>query len=471
MKRTVLLAMGMVPMAVATTSMAANHASKTTRLRSEIDQYMTATAKVHHFMGSVLVARGDHVILAKGYGMADLKDHTPNTANTRFRIGSVTKQFTAMAIMQLQAEGKLNIKDPVCRYVPKCPADWRPIKLANLLDHTSGIPNYTDFPEFEKKAEDSITPTQLVDLFKNKPLDFKTGTKFSYSNSNYALLGYIIERLSGEHYGKFLQQHVFGPLRMTASGYGITQPNSKIYAKGYTPWVAGRHRPAAFWNGSMLYSAGALYSTVGDLYTWDRALAAGKLLPASLQKKLFTPRVHVDAQMQKTTGDSIYGYGWFISKVYGHLKYSHEGGVSGFTSMNSWYPKQHVYIVLLDNVQTGNVFKIDHDLDAIVFGHKYEVPHVAKAIHLPAKALNKFVGRYRLKPKVIMAITRKGDQLETQLTGQPALKVYPASRNTFFIDPKIVDGTIKFVLNSKGKVTMAVIHQNGSDIRLKKLGG
>lgn len=471
MKRAFLTVLALSPMAVPLNSMAASGPPQTARLRSEIDQYMTADARVHHFMGSVLVARGDHVILAKGYGMADLKDHLPNTADTRFRIGSITKQFTSMAIMQLQAEGKLSTRDPVCKYVPDCPADWRPIRISNLLDHTSGIPNYTDFPGFGKRAKDSVSPTQLVATFKGKPLDFRTGTKFSYSNSNYALLGYIIERLSGESYARFLQQHVFGPLRMAASGYGTRQPDAKIFAKGYTPWVAGKHRPATYWNGSMLYSAGALYSTVGDLYTWDRALARGKLLPESLQKQLFMPRVRVDAQMRKTTGDPYYGYGWFISRVYGHLKYSHEGGLSGFTSMNSWYPKQHVYIVVLDNTQTGDIFKIDHDLDAIVFGHKYRVPHVAKAIHLPEKALEKFVGRYQLKPRVFLTITLKGKQLETRLAGQPTLKVYPESRNRLFIDPSVVDGTITFVRNGKGHITTAVIHQDGNDIPCKKVGG
>ncbi|HKZ10093.1 MAG TPA: serine hydrolase [Rhodanobacteraceae bacterium] len=423
--------------------------------RTKIEQYMNAAVKAEHFMGSILVARGDHVIIAKGYGMADLENQVPNTPDTEFRIGSVTKQFTAMAILMLQEEAKLNVHDLVCKYVPKCPKDWQPITIYELLTHTSGIPNYTEFKNFTEVMSQSMTPTQMVALFKNKPLDFKPGTKFSYSNSGYVLLGYILQRVSGESYEQFLQQHIFGPVGMKDSGYDESHPTSANHAKGYR--YDGKYEPAPYVDMSTPFSAGALYSTVRDLYTWDRALAAGKLIPTSLQKQMFAPQVPVRAGGGKEPVH--YGFGWFISKEFGHTEYSHEGGIPGFTSFNSWFPKQHVYIIVLDNMLSPQVATTANSLAAIVFGQKYEIPKPFKAISLPAKELEKFVGTYQMAPNVFLVITRTGDQLKAQMTGQPAFPIYPESKNHFFL--KAVRSQIFFRTNAQGKVTGLAILQNG----------
>ncbi|MGH8233290.1 MAG: serine hydrolase [Rhodanobacteraceae bacterium] len=424
-------------------------------VRAKIEQYMNAAVKAEHFMGSILVARGDDVIIAKGYGMADLESRVPNAPDTEFRIGSVTKQFTAMAILMLQQAGKLNVHDPVCKYVPKCPRDWQPITIYELLTHTSGIPNYTEFKNFTEVMSQSMTPTQMVALFKNKPLDFQPGAKFSYSNSGYVLLGYILERVSGESYKQFLQQHIFGPVGMKDSGYDKSRPTAANHAKGYS--YAGKYEPAPFVDMSTPFSAGALYSTVRDLYTWDRALAAGKLIPASLQQQMFAPQVSVATG--GGAGSVHYGFGWFIGKEFGHTEYSHEGGIQGFTSFNSWFPKQHVYIIVLDNMQSPQVATIANSLAAIVFGGKYEIPETFKAILLPAKDLEKFVGTYQVAPKIFLAITQTGDQLKVQMTGQPAFPIYPESKTRFFL--KAVRSQIFFQTNAQGKVTWLVIRQNG----------
>ncbi|MGI0133356.1 MAG: serine hydrolase [Candidatus Micrarchaeaceae archaeon] len=442
-------------------------AVQTKDMRSKIDQYMNAAAKVEHFMGSVLVARGAQVVNAKGYGMADLKAHVPNTADTEFRIGSVTKQFTAMAILMLQSDGKLNVQDNICKYVPDCPKDWQPITIYNLLTHTSGIPNFTGFPNYMTVQAQPHTPTQLLALFKDKPLDFKPGAKFSYSNSGYVVLGYIIERASGETYKQFLQQHIFGSLGMKNSGYDSSHPTAKNHAKGYE-YSHGEYKPAQYVDMSVPFSAGALYSTVQDLYTWDRALAAGKLIPNSLQKQMFTPQVLVGGELSKAVGDqSYYGFGWFISNEFGHKEYSHEGGIQGFTSFNSWFPDQHVYVIVLDNMTSPDVFTVSRSLAAIVFGGKYTIPEVPKAIHLPAKELQKFVGRYQVKPGFLMFVTLADDQLKAQLTGQSAFPIYPESKTRFFF--KIVRAEINFATNAKGEVTGFVLHQSGQSIPGKKL--
>lgn len=421
--------------------------------QAKMEQYMNAVVAQEHFMGSILVARGDHVIIAKSYGMADLKDHVPNAVDTEFRIGSLTKQFTAMAILMLQADGKLNVQDRVCKYVSDCPKDWQPITIYNLLTHTSGIANFTSFPNYMTLQSQPHTPTQLLALFKDRPLDFKPGAKFSYSNSGYVVLGEIIEHVSGETYKQFLQQHIFGPLGMKKSGYDSSHPTAKNHAQGYDD-NEGSYKPAQYVNMTVPYSAGALYSTVQGLYTWDRALDAGKLIPHSLHQQMFAPQVPVD-----DSGKSHYGFGWFISNEFGHKEYAHEGGINGFTSFNSWFPDQHVYVIVLNNVSSPYVATTAKALAAIVFGQKYEIPKPFKAISLPNKDLQKFVGTYKAGPELFMTITQTGGQLTSQLTGQPAVPIYPESKTHFFL--KAVRAQIFFETHAQGEVTGLAIHQNG----------
>jgi CubicO group peptidase (beta-lactamase class C family) len=422
-------------------------------------------------MGSILVAQGNHVIIAKGYGKSDMKKNIPNTPNTKFHIGSVTKQFTAMAILMLQNNGKLNVQDPVCKYVPKCPEDWQPITIYNLLTHTSGIPDYLNTKSAKtilKIMSQSMTPTQLLALFKNKPLDFKPGAKFSYSNSGYVVLGYIIGRVSGKSFGQFLQQHIFGPLGMKDSGFGNIDSTAKNHAEGYR--YADKYISAPHVDFASALGDGGIYSTVRDLYTWDRALAGGKLIPSSLQRKMFTKQVLVNGELAKIDGaqDSVhYGFGWFIKKEFGHKEYAHEGGIPGFTSLNSWFPGQDVYVIVLDNMSSPHIFTIAKNLAAIVFGEKYKIPKPFKEISLPAKDLKKFVGTYQITPGLFMYITRKDDQLQSQLTGQAAYPIYPESDSSFFF--KIVPAEIYFKANDNGKVTGVVLHQNGRKISGKRI--
>ncbi|MGH8145826.1 MAG: serine hydrolase [Rhodanobacteraceae bacterium] len=433
-------------------------------LYSKINQYMNAAAKAQHFMGSILVARDGHVIIAKGYGMANIERNIPNKPDTEFRIGSNTKQFTSMAIMMLQADGKLDVHDPVCQYVPDCPKDWQPITIHNLLTHTSGIPNFTNFPSYMKVRDKTLTPTQLLALFKDKPLDFKPGAKFKYSNSGYEVLGYIIEKVSGETYAQFLQQHIFKPLGMTDSGYDSSHPTAKNHAQGYGTYddTKKKYPRAPFVDMSVPFSAGALYSTVRDLYTWDRALAAAKLLPEALHKQMLAPQVPVG-----DSGKDFYGYGWFVSTQFGHPNYSHEGGIAGFTSVNSWFPDQHAYVIVLDNVTSPYVEDVAKSLTAILFGKPYTLPKVLKAIHLPANELEKFVGTYRLDPKFSLTITLKGDQLMSQGTGQPAIPIYPQSKTEFFT--KDFPSSITFKTKDGGAVTGLVLHQGGHDHPAEKI--
>lgn len=428
---------------------------------AQISQYMTAVVKAYHFMGAILVARDGKVLIARGYGMANLQHHVPNTTSTEFRVASLTKAFTAMAILQLQAKGELNIEDKACKYVPSCPRDWHNITIYDLLTHTSGIPDFTSFSNYRRFETRPTTPAGLLADFENKPLDFKPGTRYKYSSSGYVVLGYIIQRVSGESYQKFLKKNIFDPLGMEDSGYDSSHPIGYKHAKGYV-YSHGKYRAARYINMTVPYSAGALYSTVGDLYTWDRALEAGKLLPKSLLKQMFAPQVPMG-----TLEDLHYGFGWVISREFGYRVVWHGGRIAGFGSFNSWLPDQHAYIIVLDNVSSQVAAEMARSLTAILFRKRYEMPRVRHTITLPAKELRRFVGVYQLSPTFSIAIKRIGDQLKEQATGESAFPIYPESRTGFFM--KVADVQIRFVISAKGAVTGLVLRQNGHTFRGRRV--
>ena len=213
-----------------------------------------------HFMGSVLVARGNEIILDKGYGFANLEWNIPNSPSTKFRLGSITKQFTAASILLLEERGKLRVDDPVKKYMPDAPPAWDKITIFNLLTHTSGIPNFTSFPDYASIEPFATTPAALVKQFRDKPLDFQPGEKMSYSNSGYVLLGYLIEKISGESYEKFVQDNIFTPLGMKDSGYDSNSAIIPHRAAGYSPGPDGPVN-AGYVNMTVPLSAGGLYST------------------------------------------------------------------------------------------------------------------------------------------------------------------------------------------------------------------
>src|SRR5713101_3187260 len=204
-----------------------------------IDQIVQSSVSNKQFMGSVLVARGNEVLFSKGYGAANLEWAIPNTPSTKFRLGSVTKQFTSASIFLLEERGKLKIDDPVKKYMPDAPAAWDKVTIFNLLTHTSGIPSFTGFPDYASTEAIATTPEKLVARFRDKPLEFQPGEKWNYSNSGYVLLGYLIEKISGQPYAKFVQENIFTPLGMTSSGYDSNTAIIRHRAAGYTPSPSG----------------------------------------------------------------------------------------------------------------------------------------------------------------------------------------------------------------------------------------
>jgi len=331
---------------------------------AQIDAYLTHLNASGVLSGSVLVAQNG-MLFAKGYGLADKDTHIANTPQTRFRIGSITKQFTAMGILILQERGKLHVSDHLCLYIADCPQDWQPITLAHLLTHSSGIPDYTNFPDFVATWTQPTTPEELISRFKNMPLEFTPGSRFRYSNSGYILLGYIIERVSGESYASFLQDNIFRPLKMYNTGYDVAYPTLPQHATGY---YSDYSKPDPY-DPSVLYSAGALYSTVEDLNTWNSALMMHTLISPQTSDAMFTP--HVPCPPSGPGGcllrsDLGYGYGLFIAaEPQGRLIY-HVGHIDGFFTYSGFYPASKLSIVVLSNLETTNVLQIGRALAAMV---------------------------------------------------------------------------------------------------------
>jgi CubicO group peptidase (beta-lactamase class C family) len=323
---------------------------------SRVDEYMNSQVKTSRFSGSILVARGGKVLLVKGYGLANIELNVINDPGSKFRLGSVTQQFTAMAILELQEEERLNIQDSVCKYIPDCPDDWQAIKIVNLLTHTSGISNFTELPDYESRSMLPTTVPELLARLKRKPPESKPGEKFKYSNSGYQVLGAVIEKVSGKPYAKYLAEHIFVPIEMRDTGYDSSTSILSHRASGYRQSVeTGAWLNATYIDMSIPFSAGGLYSTVEDLYRWDRALYTEKLISKKSLNQMFTP--YRDG----------YGFGWRILKEFQRKVLMHAGRINGFSAAIRRYPDDDACVIVLGNVEDIDTEKISHDLGAILF--------------------------------------------------------------------------------------------------------
>ena len=333
----------------------------TDTLAANIDQYMKSLTG---WGGTILVAQKGEVLISQGYGLADRENDVPNTSQTKFTIGSMTKAFTAMAIMILQERGQLTVQDPICKYISDCPTDWKPITLHHLLTHTSGIQNYSesDLPIIINITTcQDLTLEEAVAILKALPQDFAPGAQYHYSNSGYYLLGVVIEKVSGESYENFIQKNILQPLGMSETGYDRLSTIVKNRALGYSfDPIQGQYVNAPGWDVSQRYSAGGLYSTVGDLYKWDQALYTDRLVSKETLDTIFTSMVSIPDL-------GGYGYGWTISQQSGHRVIWHSGGFPGFVSQINRYPDDQVTIIVLTNVDIEDPYQITNALADMVF--------------------------------------------------------------------------------------------------------
>jgi len=326
------------------------------RLFEKEDGYIRSEVTTHFFRGAVLVGIDGQIVFEKAYGLGDEEWGANNTVHTKFRIASLTKQFTAACILLLQERGRLNVHDPVSRYLSDLPAAWRAITIHQLLTHTSGIPNNTSSPDGATRDRIGATPRQLIGPVTDRPLDFPPGTNWNYSNTGYVLLGMIVEKVSGQSYADFLKINIFEPLEMTNSGYDTAREILKERASGYEV-IDGHIANADFIDMTVPFSAGGIYSTVEDMFRWNEALTEnGKLLAPDSLKQMFTEYPEATHEGQH------YGYGVVISRLkFGRLLYYHGGGVEGFSSSIQRYPNDRVCIVILSNFDSYKPWELgDH---------------------------------------------------------------------------------------------------------------
>jgi CubicO group peptidase (beta-lactamase class C family) len=425
---------------------------------ARMEQVLQAATADNKFMGAVLVAQGDTILLDKGYGSASLEWNIPNTPETRFRIGSLTKQFAAAAILLLEERGKLKLDDPVKTYYPDAPASWDRITLFNLLTQTSGIPDYTDAPDFGETMKRQRTPQQLIAGVRDKALDFAPGEKFAYSNSNYVLLAQVIEKTGGVPFQKFVKDNIFTPLGMKDSGFD----GATLMERRASPYSRrnGTIVNATYIDPSVQVGGGAICSTTHDLLIWEKALLGGKLLSPAALKKMLTPFRNARGPGAPSKGG--YGMGVYAgTNADGRREIAHTGSSAGVITLMAAYPDDKIVVILLSNISTTPFADITGKLADLAFGKTIVLPSERKPIAFNAKVMSRYTGRYQLRPGFVIEIAREGDELVAHPGSNPTIALLPESSTSFFaLDPDLqVDFNV-----AVGNATSLVWHINGETL-------
>jgi D-alanyl-D-alanine carboxypeptidase len=524
-----------------------------------LDELMSKAYPADEPGAAVIVVREGRTLLRKGYGMADLELGVRVEPDMVFRLGSITKQFTAVSVLMLAEQGKLSLADDVTKFLPDFPTNGKAVTVEHLLTHTSGIKSYTSIPAWRAMWRKDMTVQELIDLFKSEPADFAPGEEWRYNNSGYILLGAIIEKVSGQSYEEFVRRNIFEPLGMKNSFYGSATRIIPRRVPGYS------RRPNGFENAQYLsmtqpYAAGSLLSTVDDLALWDAALYAERPVKQASLARAFTPYVLKDGN---PTG---YGYGWAKATYEGHDVIAHGGGIHGFSTYALRIPDRRVFVAILQNRDSGpqSPENLARKLAAIAIGKPFRPPVAVtlqpteleplagvyqinaketysvraeggqltiqrnesqrnpvfpisateffydpeaperlvfakdaagkvtglkvirpfgpttaavrtdkpfakerQAITLAPEVLERYVGEYQLRPDFSLTVTRRGDRLITQATGQGEVEVFPESETKFFL--KVTDAQLEFQKDAEGKVTGLILFQNGRQMPAKKV--
>ena len=421
---------------------------------AEFDRIFQEYYKADGPGAAVLVAKKGKIIYQKAIGKADLELDVPLRPDHVFRIGSVTKQFTAAAILRLAEEGKLTLNDELTKFIPDYPTLGKRITVEQLLNHTSGIKSYTNMEAWDAQTRrKDFTPTELVDYFKSQPMEFEPGTDWNYNNSGYILLGFIIEKVSGKTYAEYIDEQFFKPLGMKNSYYGDVQPIIKNRADGYSQGGPnGAYTHAEYLSMTQPYAAGSLLSTVEDLFTWTKAVHSGKVLKPESLKKAFTP------YMLPNGYDTRYGYGWQIGNLLGTATVEHGGGINGFLSILLYVPGEDVCVAMLSNCDCSPPSEAAAKMAAALLGKPFQP--LFKTVDV--KLLEEYVGVYENLKKEQRFITVDNGQLFSQRPGGSKFKIVPYGRDQFFFENSFA--RISFEREAKGdkKVIKALVSDRNS---------
>ncbi len=436
--------------------MAQRPAAPNKDLPTAINEVLEKTYKADEPGAAVIVVRDGKVVFRKGYGKANLELGVPVEPDMVFRLGSITKQFTAVGILMLAEQGKLSLDDDITKFLPDYPTKGQRITIEHLLTHTSGIKNYTSLPEWLALWRKDLTVKEIIDLFKNQPMDFAPGERWSYSNSGYILLGAIIEKVSGQTYQDFIEKNIFAPLGMKHSYYDNTARLIPRRVEGYSKVNEG-YQNAAYLSMTQPFSAGSLMSSVDDLALWDAALYTEKLVTQQSLKRAWTPRLLNNGK------STHYGYGWSMSAYEGHPIIEHGGGVNGFATDALRMPADRIFVAILTNKDSMSPGAVAFEVAALAIGKPYQEP---AGIKLTASQLDQYVGVYQLDEKEEVIIRRDGEKLLANLPGGGRAEIIPSSETQFFIRGSLT--RLSFTKNTAG-VTAFVLHDRyGTDQAARK---
>jgi CubicO group peptidase (beta-lactamase class C family) len=411
---------------------------QTGTLTAKFEKYIRPYVETDNFSGRILVSKKGEILFNKAYGSANLEFDVPNDLNTVFHIASLSKPFTAAAILILEQKGLLTTNDFLAKYIPDYPSGNK-ITLHHLLSHTSGLPEINDLPEYANASVQQQTPETLVALFKNKPLEFQPGEKYQYSNSNYTLLAFIIEQVSKEKYGPFLEENIFKPLGMDHTSVRADMSTViKTMASGYSPDGNFGLQKAPYLDWSSKTGSGSIVATAGDLEKWNRALFGTTILSEKSKQKMFTE--YVDS-----------GYGWYMQELYNRHYVFMNGRSPGFCAHIGRYPDDEVCVIVLSNISVYLPKQIGIDLAGILFNEAVELPTFSNAA-LPDADLRQLVGKYKFgddfyRRNYTMEVTTRDGHLFGSNYGEliPAGPLQFVQRSYWL--------KISFTKDEKGKVT------------------
>jgi len=394
------------------------------------------------FSGAVLVAKDGQPLLRESFGLANREWNIPNAPDTKFRLASITKSFTATVILQLEEAGRLSVDDPIANYYESAPAAWEDITVKHLLNHTSGIPSYTAIPGFfENMSGTDLTPREIIELTQDEPLHFAPGAEYEYNNTGYVLLGYTIEKISGQSYGDYVQDHVFDPLEMRNSGYDDNDTIVPQRAYGYARRPNGELENAAYVAMSLPHAGGSLYSTVDDLLIWDQALYAERLIGSVSSSAMFTDYGH------------NYGFGSDVSEAFGHRLLGHNGFMPGFQTAFTRYPDDNLTVVLLANIELSPSFQIGLELAGLYFGADQTATEVA----VDPTLFDDYAGRYEVHSDFIITISREDNRLILDTAG-PKVELVAKSDAEYYVPLR--DAQYEFQRDANGLVSGVI--RNGA---------
>jgi CubicO group peptidase (beta-lactamase class C family) len=423
-----------------------------TILSNAVDSLLTALFKVDQPGCVVLIAKKGQVIYKKAYGSADLELKVAMRPDMIFRLGSITKQYTAVAILQLVEQGKISLQDSIQKFIKSFPYKGHIITIENLLTHTSGIIEYQKLDiHIPYSWRIDFPPKQIVDSLATQPLEFSPGTKFSYSNSNFFLLGYIIQIVSGMSYPDYMRRNIFAPIGLVNTYYDDANEIISNRVSGYFVNDSSQYENAEYVATSQAYSAGALMSNAEDLFHWHQALYAGKLIkPATLQNA-FTPFRLSDATFTK------YGYGWYINPTDGIKSIEHAGKIDGFRSNEIYLPDEDIFIATLFNFENDQNLLLANTIAALAVGKQNDGKPLSNSM-----MLDSYIGVYQMvtNPNRTITIIKRFGQIFIQFSPSTSIPMMAQTESKFTLQGVTPPATVEFV-KENGKTIKLIVSQKG----------